>query len=252
MLNELDVFEELILELNFQKDFFHNNSNSAVNLLTQTHLLDKVHNRPKILQIVRKLYGAHDSEKSEIIDNMELQFNIYFKGNLGEDYKVKFKNMRDLTFSIWLADVEIVRFSVMNKDYARMREFIDEKEFRNVVKNMDNNIVYHKEVIELEKMNLSDMEKLDENYWSIFKDIKSLSDIFTVLFKKGTIKNKLPKSILRIKQIIEHHTKSIEDCEQNKLFYKNRLEQYKPVIEKVSMVFKDLGYKETKIDKFYM
>lgn len=252
MLNEYDTVEYVINELNNQVGFFIENKNSAESLLENVSKLKMKYEIPYALYLTRQSKTVYNKQPSTISEDIAYELNLFFKEKIGQDYSIRFFDIKRMMFSLYKEDIEIVRFSLTNKNYGFMNSVIQsEGEYFKKKSSIEKSIENVKEEILANLIRLTLYEKIQGSNIELIKNIKSFKDVCDLLFSYKKIRKGIGNIIVRFKEKHEALTKN-EETEKERLLYLNeQYERSKPIVEKVDGLFMELGYTQGERHLFY-
>lgn len=254
-MNELVQVKELIDDLNYQSLFINEYSDDIVFLMRNISSLKSKFNRPLLFYITKEVYRGFDNQPTVLIERIEKQLDSYLNENWSkeESLSVKFKNLRGLTFSVFIDETEMMRFSLMSKSFAYMRSVISsEEELQKELTRIDGNIEYSNSEIKAYQEKLGRFTKLSKSKLALIKELKSFKDLYAVIFKYKKLKEFYPKALEKIELQIEHHKSEIERHKENVPYFESKYKLFLDNQEHFSKVFSSVGYElSNNINDFY-
>lgn len=250
-MNELQITDDLIDILMKQKQYFTDNIGNPEKLMKTIGTLESKHNRPHLLYLARKLENTYDSESSELVSKIENKVNEYVRSEVSHLFQVKFKNFRDLTFSIFEGENELVRFSLMNKEYAYMNYVITEDNYYNKIKANENNIRFYNEELLNNMVKVEKYVGYQNNYFKLLKEIKNVKDIGRFIFKGKVIKKGIADTVGKYQEKTKFYEEEISRLKENGEFLFDRFNTCKSVIASLDGFFDSLEYTQAERSWFY-
>lgn len=252
-MNEYTLVTEIKDKLDKQYNYFINTVSNPKELMISIGELDSKFNKPYLIHLTRQVGRTYDSEETVLITDIQYSLTSYIQYVTGGEYVVKFKNIRNLTFSIFNSDeIELVRFSLMDKEYALMNSLLTEEEY---IENVTKSEIRIKESEELKKEQLvrvAKYQKYIDNRWLLIKEIKRFSDVYNLIFNKNKIISGLNNFKLKAETMVKYYNDDIDHRNIDNFEYlKIKREMSKQVISDIERFFGEVGYKQVNKRDFY-
>lgn len=254
MLDEFKIVVEIHDKLSRQLDFINDYLNDDVRtLLTNSHKLECKYEIPYLFHITRQYEGAYNKEYSYLVDFMEKKLDLYIKNSTNNNkVSVKFYDIKKLLFSVLYDNLEIGRFSLINKNYGYMYGTLHDKDSLNrMIERSNNQIVYNNEQIIEYLLEINKYKKFKDNYFNLFKEVKNIKGFFKLIFKSKEMKKAVDLFISRRENIVEELERQNEDEKINQKYYHKKFKENNVIANELNSMFNDLEYEFAKINNFY-
>lgn len=253
MLDEFKSTEYIINELNNQVGFFKQNKDDALSLLQNISKLKMKYEMPYLIYLTRQSDNIYNKVNTNLTDSVAYTLNLYVKEVVGQEYFVNFLDVKGLIFTICKEDIEVVRFSLVNKNYTFMTSIIqnedeylkDKNNIERNIKSIENDILANAIRVELHKV-------AKNNYFKLFKHVKNVREFYSLLFKPKSVKEGLNKEILRLEGLDKALTDNKQSEEDRLNYLKDKYERSISTVNTLSIFFDKIAYKRDERHKFYV
>lgn len=247
LLNERMVTKNFIDVLVSQEKIIYALVEDIDSILHGFSNLEMKYNRPIYFYWTREFNNYYQKEPSELTNLISLKLNEWlYKETGNKDLCIKFNNIKNLTYSIYSKDIEIVRFSLTRKKYIYLNSIIyDVNELNKNINSYNKSSEILVEDIKKLEEKLLKYKETDKNIFLIFKEIKTFKNFFQsckLLLTYSKTKKQLLKLINEIELRKSHCNDLIKNNEDSISYMNDKFKFSKEITCIIDKLFNENKY----------